>query len=252
LTEIGSKLNVPIVDDRQFSRNFLASVVCELRFPTILELERESPLALRKALKSSYPIYEKSKSVSLEPNRATVSEVDMKHNFVSRDRDWKVLLGSSSIALETTNYQNFANFLKKFKVVIWEAKDLLDTDFYTRVGLRYVNTIPIDDEDANNVVGWVNDRLVGAFADGIFGDAISFNTEITGFSTIGGFTIRHGIGRKKRKDLGFNSYFLDFDHYLENVDAGDLVKLLEAFHKVNFSLFYWCLGPKSKEKLEAS
>ena len=48
----------------EFERNFIRTVVCELRFPTLLEIEQRDPVGLQHALRAEFPFYEKQHSVS--------------------------------------------------------------------------------------------------------------------------------------------------------------------------------------------
>lgn len=140
--------------------------VCELRFPTLLELENQKPVGFQRALRKQYPLYEPKLDVSLELGGTATTA----HNHVmrSKDRRWAVSLRPAAIGLETTHYTNFEELEKRLRDIMQVAPALIDSDFYTRVGLRYVNALPISQQGLD---GWVNPSLVAPLVDGVLKSA---------------------------------------------------------------------------------
>lgn len=66
------------------------------------------------------------------------------HQFSSKKSRWVVVLKSSAITLETAKYDSFDEFEVQLRTVIEAAKQTIDSDFFTRIGLRYINTLPCD------------------------------------------------------------------------------------------------------------
>ncbi|MGA0525557.1 TIGR04255 family protein, partial [Escherichia coli] len=60
------------------------------------------------------------------------------------------------ITLETARYGSFDEFEEQLQLVIAAAAATIDSDFFTRVGLRYVNVLPCQ---ASSIDGWLNDQL---------------------------------------------------------------------------------------------
>jgi uncharacterized protein (TIGR04255 family) len=57
-----------------------------------------------------------------------------------------------------------------------------------RIGLRYINTIPIEDGDLN---GWINPALVSILTEGPWA-LQKCDTEVRGYTNVGNYTFRHG------------------------------------------------------------
>jgi uncharacterized protein (TIGR04255 family) len=112
------------------------------------------------------------------------------HRFLSVDRPWKTWLRTSSFGVETTAYVDFEDFLARIGKVLDAAERCLDTDFFTRVGLRYINVLPAEIGD---IEGWVNDGLVGPLADGPMHAAHHCWCEVRGTTEFGTYTFRYGI-----------------------------------------------------------
>ncbi|MBA2591801.1 MAG: hypothetical protein H0U97_05865 [Gammaproteobacteria bacterium] len=62
-------LNVPRADAARFSKNLIRLAVCELRFPTLFELEAERPLEFNKAVRKEYPLHDLVKNVNVNPGQ---------------------------------------------------------------------------------------------------------------------------------------------------------------------------------------
>jgi uncharacterized protein (TIGR04255 family) len=234
-------LNLPDVQEVEFERNFIKMAVCELRFPTLLEFETKPPVRLQKDLRRDYPHYEPAQSVSVGPG---VVDRETRYLFKSRKKEWTVAFRASAIALETTRYTNFEEFAQRLGNLIAKSRSLLDTDFFTRVGLRYIDEIPIEDGE---LAGWVRDDLVAPLIQGVYGTVEHFLQEVRGFMAIGRYTFRHGtVGSAQEKP---KVYSLDFDFYEENVPFDSVLSRVSEFNQQSFRFFHWAIGPKALSRL---
>lgn len=241
VAESHTPLNLPEVQVVEFERNFIKTAVCELRFPTLLEFEAKPPVQLQKELRKDYPYYEPAQAVSVGP---AVVDRETRYLFKSRKKDWAVSFKASAIALETTHYTNFAEFSQRLETLFTKSRSLLDTDFFTRVGLRYIDEIPIEDGE---LAGWVRDDLVTPLTQGIYGTVEHILQEVRGFTAIGRFTFRHGmVGSAQARD---KVYSLDFDLYEENVPFDSVLSMVSQFNQQSFRFFSWAIGPKARTRL---
>jgi uncharacterized protein (TIGR04255 family) len=233
-------LNLPDVPLVEFERNFIKAAVCELRFPTLLEFETKPPVQLQKELRREYPHYEHEQLVSVSPG--AVGEI--RYLFRSRKKDWTVSFRASAIALETTSYTNFEEFSERLKNLLVKSQRLLDSDFFTRVGLRYIDAIPIEDGDLS---GWIEDALVAPLIQGVYGTVEHCVQEVRGFTDVGRYTFRHGIIDAIKTEP--QVYSFDFDFYEENVQFDMAHSLVTQFNHQSFRFFRWVIGPKALERL---
>jgi uncharacterized protein (TIGR04255 family) len=233
-------LNLPQVEPVEYEKNFITTAVCELRFPALLEFETKSPSQLQKELRKEFPNYERRQSVSLGGGDP-VKEV--KHLFKSKKGDWIVSFRTWAIAIETSRYTSFEEFQGRLTNLLDISRPLLDTDFFTRIGLRYINEIPLED---GNPRGLIREDLVAPLVQGVYGDVTQFSQEIRGFLKTGGYTLRHGLSDIEK---GPRTYTLDFDFYEENVQYESVLPLVSDFNKQSFSFFSWAIGPKTLESL---
>ena len=121
---------------------------------------------------------------------------------------------------------------------------MIDSDFFTRVGLRYMNSVPLEDR---NPAGWIRSDLICAITGGVLGVPKSYRSIVQGRMEEGEYTFRHGLDageNPSQPDAG--KYILDFDYFKEGVELDDVQKLVKGFNERNFSFFSWCLDEKAK------
>ncbi len=236
-------LNIPHTNSRKFDRNFINTAVCEMKFPTILEFEKAPPVEIQKKLRKNYPLFNTVKSLDVGLNKTSATQYYTLH---SSDSKWFVTIKQDSISLETRAYKTFEDFLTRLENVLSASIPSIDTDFFTRIGLRYINLIPIDGVEFK---GFVNPKLVGPFEDDTFGDLSQYSQIVSGRLQTGMYNFRHGV-KPLESESQKPEYFLDFDYYKEMVAIDNIKETLQSFHQYNFSFFYWCLGEKARSMLE--
>ncbi len=239
-------LNPPKVPRVRYPRNLIKTAVCELRFPTLLEIEEKPPRVFQQKIRKLYPFYEPQIFASLGNDDA--SDREHRYLFRSKDQKWTISLKSSAIAIETKKYVDFQDFFSRLTQILESAKDLIDSDFFTRVGLRYINEIQIEDGDLN---GWVRDDLVLPLVNGVLGEASTLTSVTQGYIEGGQYTFRQAFNNKNvdTSKEKFPAYVLDTDYFQENVEFKDVSTLVQRFNEINFYFFNWCLGEKAKKSL---
>jgi uncharacterized protein (TIGR04255 family) len=237
----------------RYARNFLQQVVCELRFPTLFELnDKVPPEHFARALRKKYPHHSHQvQEINVNGDSVDRSHV---HVFQSKALDFSVTLRPSAITLEATKYQSFEDLVNRIDTVLELAPDVIDSDFFTRIGLRYINAIPMNIGDAPADVtpfkGWVRDELVAPLFGASLGTVSEYAGRIGGTSDFGGYMLRHGIGQNS-KTLR-QDYVLDFDFWQEPVELAEAIATIRTLHAHQFTMFDWSLGPKAKEYLGPS
>jgi uncharacterized protein (TIGR04255 family) len=238
-------LRVPDAGRAHYARNFIRLAVCELRFPTLFELEGEHPpVAFARALRKEYPTHELLANVAL--NAGGLAHANA-HAFRSRKGRWSVTLRAAAVSLETSLYESFDEFVTRLAFVVKAAESTIDSDFFTRVGLRYINALPCAPEVAG---GWVNEALVGPLVVGTYGTVGEYWQRVQGPTRVGGYTFQHGVPIQAGEQA--REYMLDFDFFKEDVAVVDALSVVKELHELEHAMFDWSLGPKAKEHLGPS
>ncbi|OAI23790.1 MULTISPECIES: TIGR04255 family protein [Methylomonas] len=245
-----SLVNIRSKNVDQYKRNFLHQAVCELRFPTLMELgEPRPPAALVKALRKEYPHLELANEVSLGIG-VNSSNNTHTHIFRSTKLTWTVSVKQSSLSVETIAYSDYAHMRERVLRIVEAASKIIDSDFFTRIGLRYINII---DSDTNPVLGWVNPELVGPLLSGNFRGIHEYAGKLQLTADDGGCLLQHGIVLKQKQAAGetIPQYLLDIDVFRNEIQLSNTGEALDAMHAQVFDVFDWALGPKAREHLSS-
>lgn len=240
-------LRVPPVQSVQFARNFIQTVVSELRFPALVEIEKPTIDRFRRTVRDILPLYDVPHSITVAIPSGAAEPPEASHRFGTKHGDTALTLTHHQLVLETRKYVRFESFIELLEQVVERASALIDSSFFTRIGLRYVNTIPVPRHDLRALEGWINPDLVRPLSSGLYGSVSHFVQEIRGPVAEGQYTFRHGLGKPGARMQ--EGYVLDFDYYAETVETDDVLRKLRSFHETNFSFFMWAIGPKAKEHL---
>ncbi|MBK5412063.1 TIGR04255 family protein [Pseudomonas sp. TH34] len=235
-------------NQNRFKHNFLKQAVCELRFPTLIELgEQRPPSSFVKALRKDYPILEMNNEFTLGvgSNSAGSSNV---HVFRSAKSNWSISLKENSIAIETTTYSGFSNLRERILQVIDAAEKIIDSDFFTRIGLRYINILKTSDED---ITAWVNPLLTASITSRHFIGINDFGGRMQLLADDGGCLLQHGIqlNHGNPEQPVRPSYLIDTDTYRTEVLVSDALDAVDVMHRQAFDIFDWSITEKAREFL---
>lgn len=237
-------LNLEKVKRLRFERNTIRQAFCELRFPTLPEIANDAPRAFVMQIRHDFPHYEQGMNLKIGITDKGMEQIPQAtHRFLSIDRSWTTWLRTSSFGLETRDYVDFEDFLSRLSKILQAAQPCLDTGFFTRVGLRYINVLPAK---VGDIVGWINDRLLGPLGDGPMVAAEHCWCEVRGTTELGSYTFQYGMvgieGEGPR-------YVLDADFAAESVEWTDTVECLRRLNELNYHLYSWAIGPRTKNYL---
>src|SRR5687767_698633 len=115
MSEPARVLNPPAVPSVRYTTNFINTAVCELRFPTLLELEAVAPRAFQSSIRKDYPHYEPQ-----IVEQVAGEEVMREHRYLFRSKDqrWTLSVKSYAISLETSKYHDFEDFFERLVRVL--------------------------------------------------------------------------------------------------------------------------------------
>lgn len=139
-------------DEKQRSRYAecpLTEVVCQLRFPVILGIDKDAPAVFQELIRKDYPEYtpniERQQQVDFVATPAgvitqpAIQQETMNHCFTSADGNWRINLTSSFLALSTNAYDTWEDFRERLWLPVAALAQCYNPAYYTRVGLRYVD-----------------------------------------------------------------------------------------------------------------
>ncbi len=134
-----------------YQKNPLESVICQLRFPSVLRIDTELPSAFQENIRKDFPNFLEGTEFQIEfpvvasgqiPSdmpRQIVQPTIKNYEFASEDGQWKINLTRSFIALTTTKYNRWEEFKTKLAGPLDAFMKIYSPDYYIRVGLRYID-----------------------------------------------------------------------------------------------------------------
>lgn len=137
-----------------YRKNQLQEVICQLRFPEILSIGANLPVAFQDAIRDEYPQYTARKEVpapkitgapghfNLENPPATIN-----YQFTSADGVWRVNLTTKFISIACTHYTCWEDFAARLDKPLAAFIKLYKPAYFERIGLRYVNFFSRKDLD---------------------------------------------------------------------------------------------------------
>lgn len=233
----------------RYRRNFIKQAVCELKFPTMLGLGvAQPPKAFVNGLRKKYPILEHAKELPLSPLDDTSS--GHVHIVKSAKENWTITLRRDTVLVETQKYHSFSEMRARVLEVVEVVAPLIDSDFFTRIGLRYINQITTDGE--NPLSQWVSPGLVGMLEGQHFSGVNELAGRLRLQKSDGGILLQHGLKHKAITDdeaTKVPDYVIDIDGYRQEVSLEHTGQALDIMRRQIFTMFRWTLGDRAKSYL---
>lgn len=134
-------------DDRcYYMNNQLGDVICQLRFPEILSIGAQPPVAFQEAIRDEYPQYSALKETPAPrltgaPGNFAVENqpTTINYQFLSEDGAWRINLTSKFISLACNRYTSWEDFARKLDKPLVAFIKIYKPAYFERVGLRYLN-----------------------------------------------------------------------------------------------------------------
>ena len=169
------------------------------------------------------------------------------YKFATRTRDPVVSFSASNMVLTTNRYKSFSDFFSHMAFLFEKVVPRLDTTFFTRIGLRYINHIFWDNQERAVVQDWINEELIRPMVGTAIGELDTLKSELTGsLPEQGSFTLRYAFPNPSNESPDF---VLDWDYYAEDIEVAQCENVLQSFHEIHFPFFWWSLGDRAKEAL---
>ena len=238
----------PSFERIELKRPPLQLVVCQVRFPPILELVAgDPPVKFQEALKHRYPVTHRDQSLEMRSVGGEAPLLRTSHHwrFDDADSKWTVSLGDSFLSLETGHYRRFTDFVQRFDELLDISRDLFPLEIRDRFGLRYIdrlskrvcpnlpdNWLTQIQSDLIPLRGW---RGEGEPQKGQLETRYAFDGQIL---TIRCTTVDRGFSGADEDE-----FVLDIDCYCaDRAPLGNLAELMRDFKQMAYNVFRWAVG----------
>lgn len=242
-----------------YARNPIDRVICQLRFPTILQIRSADPADFQEKVRSGYPLYQLDSAGQLPAEVADmlskfpVSQALERHNhvFSTEDSERSITLSANSISLSEHSYERWDQFREELELAIKSVEETYHPTFYTRVGLRYTDII--DREELDLDMAWhdlINRELIGVLGAEQLRERTQESEAVAMFSlgdiVPGAFArVRHGL--VKSEDAA-EVYQIDADYFTAE-RSEDVLGILDEFNRLAGNLFRWAITERLQNAL---
>lgn len=120
----------------------LAEVICQFRFPEILSVSAQDPVAFQEAIWEDFPQFLRRKELpALSPGAVQKPEPVTNFQFSTADGKWRINLTNRFISLTCTHYTGWEDFAAHLDKPLASFIQIYKPAYFERVGLRYLNFI---------------------------------------------------------------------------------------------------------------
>jgi uncharacterized protein (TIGR04255 family) len=242
----------PESDRVVFDRNPITEVICQLRFPPILQISAAPPAEFQNAVRDRYPLFEQMPAPGVPKEMLAVLaripgilEIGGSQ-FLSESRDQSIVLNTNFLAVRETKYVQWSDL----RVRVIEAQAALEgvykPAFYDRIGLRYVNTIRLRELGLSGRK-W-RELLNSAFLSVMGASTVA--DHVIGLATQAVIDLAHVIpGARVASRFGLrpdvpdgSEFYIDNDFYFEGrKESNDVISILNEFNRLDGNLFRWAI-----------
>jgi len=245
-----------------FKNNPLVEVVCQIRFPPVLQITAEDPVQFQERVRAAYPLYRRDEGAEIPADfRQLVSQLripgltdQMVHVFLTEDQQRFISLGRDSVAVTERSYRRWEEFSEQVDTAMNALAAVYNPAFYTRIGLRYKDLVNRKRLGLNGT-NW--DALICKPLVGPLGQA-TVRDRIAGFTSDamvkldevkGGFLhLRHGLVEEKGKG---ESFLFDADFFTqERSETANVRPILDCFNRLAGNYFRWAIRPRLRAALK--
>lgn len=250
-----------------FGKSPLTQVVSQVRYPTILKIDR-TPADFQERIRAQFPLYERASDFAVgQPEGAQIPPQIMQliggqiaggstpHRFITANRQTTVSLALDSLSLSTTEYTRWEDFFGLFKTILSALAELYVAPFFTRIGLRYINHIERIKISIPNDYSWshlIRKEVLGELSIPDFENNVEralTQIRLTLPNGNGNVYFQHGMNIVPNK--ADSAYVLDFDISKQGqIEVHNAEYSLDQFHQLAGFAFRWCITDELRNRLD--
>jgi uncharacterized protein (TIGR04255 family) len=247
-----------------FSKNTLRDVTAMIRFPAILRVQAEPPVAFQEKVRADFPIYSATNGSAMELPSDVPQEIQLAvqaqlqqsiglpgqklHRFVSADSNWQIEIAQDHMSFACRKYPKWEIFRDKLRGAFDHFVNEYRPAFALTTGLRYRNAI-IRSQLGLKDVPW--NELLSPFLLGELGGDGLAEAEIIAslhrfelsLGDTGKVLVQHGLA--SFKPTNERVYSIDNDFVTDKkVGLDDIPARLDEFNAYSGRLFRYCISER--------
>ena len=249
----------PVVKRMKYNKSPLENVICQLRFPPILQIDSEIPYQFQNKIREQFPNYEEKieiqQEINASVNLAAMNQITnpmtkvsstKNHEFTTEDEHWTINLTRTFLSISTNKYNTWEDMIERLR---------LPLEAFTRVGLRYVDVF-CRSSLGLNVDDYPWNKLIKPYFLGLLGSSVAPNVkDMNSVYEIGcedgDGTVRIVANLVKRIDTDEECFLMDSDVYTSNkVPCDTILEKLNYLHDRSSRLVRFAITDELHERME--
>jgi uncharacterized protein (TIGR04255 family) len=178
---------------------------------------------------------------TLTPSGAVNEPQRGAYRLSSGDASWSLAINTDSVILETRAYTGWDDMSSRLYAIAAVVAKVLDPAQRLRIGLRYVDQVPLPDGQ-DDWTGLIPDELLGVGAHPVLGTLVTATEHrcLLQLAPDARCLFRHGLMQEADPAQGTAPYLLDYDVFNDSpapFGVEDLRDAAEALHQYAGALF---------------
>ncbi len=236
-TELPQAIEVPLENPP------IREVIAQVRFPELLALRNELPIAFQEATRFRFPEFTQEASLQF-----AVNHEEPKLNFSSplfrfsnRHTETDAVLSASFFAVTTRHYTGWRVFLADLEYIYTTVSQIYNPIYATRLGLRYINHLTYKNtgtESREALLRLVRPELTATLQGDIWTNADEMIGVVSFADQEGRLNLRYGYEVSEPSP----TFLLDFDYFEEGeIALENLLSRYDRYHTAIYNAFRWCV-----------
>lgn len=253
------------ISSRQIYKNSpLEKVICQLTFPQILRIEKDTPYEFQEFIRKDFPHLIENNDVNIplpsivdsdNPNSEMVNIIQKQpfslsksFKFQNNDKSDEFGMSRSSVSLTTRKYKNWDKFITTLSNPLKKFVKEYQPIYFERIGLRYINVIQrskieLDDVPWNQLL---NSNLIGILNSDDFKDNVSeYGSNF--ILILNGIDGKVKISTSFVKPINSNEFCIQLDadfSVTTQIDCQNALEVLSQLNEKSKNMIQWALSDK--------
>ncbi len=229
----------------KYSNNFLSNVIFRIDYNPILVLREKISPQFHESIRIQMPVLQEEKGFEY---RAEIKDGTPQGSIAAPITSWiildkserfKLTLNYSFLAIEDFHYTSLEEYLERIQIIVQAFASAYPKPDYTRIGLRYINTINLKDGNPLDWAEYISDFLTCSNSG--FGENIQYLSRTMGQYALNKdeyqIVCNYGIFNPEfPAKITRRQYILDYDCYSQDVSS-DIPAQVRKFNRSIQELF---------------
>ncbi len=248
-------INFPHENEIPLASPPLTEVVCQVRFPPILQIAKDTPSEFQEKVRHRFPQLEWQQGVEVvlpalvegeEPFARAKPKI---YRFKTEDEQANISLAVDFYALSCNLYRHWSDFATDLHLAHETMMQVYKPSYATRIGLRYINRLTLANtgcESKSDLFALLKPELTAILKSEVGQNASDMACRLSFQEEPAQLNIQ--LAYNESDEIAF---ILDFDYFEKGkLPLEGLVERCNHYHQIIYDSFRWCLKDTSLQRFD--